>query len=99
MLYLCISWLCPVHSGKENEYRKIGSILAKCMDTAFSIKNSSDVVESGEVGDYLGQSTKGVQWVIKGEDFNRLYCKSSKDENAVRETEKPPAIVGSKTLV
>ena len=60
--------------GTTNEYRKIGTVLAKRMDTAFVFRNGKDgTITHGLCGDYFVQKTKDDQWTIEADTFLKLY--------------------------
>jgi pyruvate/2-oxoglutarate dehydrogenase complex dihydrolipoamide acyltransferase (E2) component len=59
--------------ARPHEYRKLGRILAKCMDTAFAVSVRGSI-EQGHAGDYLVQTEQGDQWVVEGQFFSGLYA-------------------------
>lgn len=61
-------------TGRPNEFRKHGFVLARKMDHPFAIK-TGDGVESGHAGDFLLQNDQGDQWVVEGKKFTDLYEK------------------------
>jgi serine/threonine protein kinase len=62
-----------VGSPENHEYRKTGTVLARCMKEAFAIKTASLSVEHGMAGDYLVQNDNGDQWSVEQKTFERLY--------------------------
>lgn len=55
----------------RHEYRKTGTVLARCMSEAFSLKTNGGT-EHGMAGDYLVQN-EGDQWSIDAKTFVELY--------------------------
>jgi hypothetical protein len=71
--------LSPSDPGNENdhhEYRKTGTVLARLMEDAFSVKTNGGT-EHGMAGDYLVQTDTdrddADQWSVEAKTFLELY--------------------------
>ena len=60
----------PMHG--THEWRKTGTVLARCMEEAFSVRTDGGS-EHGMAGDYLVQNAQGDQWSIEAKTFLELY--------------------------
>jgi hypothetical protein len=62
----------PMHG--HHEWRKTGTVLARCMEEAFSIKTAGGT-EHGMAGDYLVQNDQGSeeQWSVEAQTFLEMY--------------------------
>ena len=70
----------PVEGG-EDEYRKLGTVLAKQMMDPFVVGMKRGLVAHGQAGDFLVQDPYGEQWVIDGNLFVRMYSEDYSQED------------------
>jgi len=58
--------------SRRHEWRKTGTVLARCMEEAFSVQTAGGS-EHGMAGDYLVQNEQGDQWSVEARTFLELY--------------------------
>jgi hypothetical protein len=67
-----------VGDPQRHEYRKVGHVLARCMEDRFAIKTPSGV-EFGDAGDYMLQDEQGDQWAVPAAKFLSMYTKEEEE--------------------